>query len=327
MEEGLRGVATWVPLPPRVDAFLFALPALTALARSGRTLAVEVPPALDPLAELQGWAVATAPAAGAGEAVLLAGGPPGLAAAWRAGAAGIPRRWGYGGPVSSLLLTHPVPRPPRASRRGRHGAQNARELLAAMEVPPPPSWTPRLEPTEALREAGLERLRRAHLDPDEETLVGLIPAGFLGEGRRPARPPGRKHVWPWPRYVELARRLRRERPRVRLVLLAGREDLWPAVRIHEETARHHPLVGPDLELPGLVGVLPHLSFVLGADSDLLQLAAAAGRPTVALFGPTSPHRRAPRGDDHRRLVAAGRDLRRLPVEPVLEACLQAAAGR
>lgn len=317
-------MTTWVPLPPRLDGFLFALPALAALARSGRTLAVEVPPGLDPLAELAGVSVATAPVAGADEAVCLAGGPPGLAAAWRAAAAGIPQRWGYGGLVSSLFLTHPVSRPSRASRRGRHAAQDARELLAAMEVAPPPSWTPRLEPTEALRQAGLERLRRAHLDPDAETLVGLIPAGFVG-GR--GRPPSRKHVWPWPRYVELAQRLRRERPRVRMVLLAGHEDLWPAVRIHEETARHHPLVGPDLDLAGLLGVLPHLSFVLGADSDLLQLAAAAGRPTVALFGPTSPHRRVPRGDDHRRLVAAGRDLRRLPLEPVLEACLRAGDDR
>ena len=324
-------MTTWVPLPPRLDAFLFALPALSALARSGRTLAVEVPPAFDPLAGLAGVSAATAEAAGAEEAVCVTLGPPGLAAAWRAAAAGIPRRWGYGGLVSSLFLTHPVPRPPRASRRGRHAAQDARELLAAMEVAPPPSWTPRLEPTEALRQAGLERLRRAHLDPDGETLAGLIPAGFVGDGRatgpQGGRPPSRKHAWPWPRYVELAQRLRRERPRVRLVLLAGREDLWPAVRIHEETARHHPLVGPDLEPAGLLGVLPHLSFVLGADSDLLQLAAAAGRPTVALFGPGPRDRRSPRGAEHRRLAAPGRDLRRLPVGPVLEACLQAAGGR
>jgi ADP-heptose:LPS heptosyltransferase len=122
--------------------------------------------------------------------------------------------------------------------------------------------------------------------------------------------------------VELIQALRREVPRVRFVLAAGREDLWPAVRIHEETARHTPLLGPDLDAATLAAVLAHCRLVVGGDADLLQLAAASGAPTVALFGPSAPERRAPRGPGHRWIVAPRGDLRRLTAAAVAEACRQ-----
>lgn len=223
--------------------------------------------------------------------------------------AGVPRRIGYGGVVRSLLLTHAAPRPSRRVCRRRHRSERFRELLEAFGIAEPRSWIPRLEISEALRSQGLERLRRAHVEPSEETLVGLVVGG-----------PDPNQRWPWQRYATLAQTLRREQPALRFVLLAGaRDDLWPSVRVHEETARRNPLVGPDLEPAELAGVMRHLRCVVGADGDLLQLAAAVGAPTVALFGPTRPACRAPRGAAHRIVEAPGGSFQRLSLEPVLEA--------
>ena len=48
-------------------------------------------------------------------------------------------------------------------------------------------------------------------------------------------------------------------------------------------------------------VIGAAGLVIGGDSVALHLAAALGRPSIALFGPTSPHQWAPRGKNHRTL--------------------------
>lgn len=322
-------------LPDRLDELVFALPAIGALAASGRRLAGLVTPPLRPLAALLPGVGEVIPAQGTpgevaarlragrfAEAVLLA---EGLAPARWARQAGIPRRWGYGGWLRSRLLAPPVPRPPSTRTAGRHRCEDHRELLAALEVAAPESWTPHLAIPEALLRAAEERLGRGGVAAGEGAVVGLVPGGSLGTpaGRPPRRRRDPTARWPWPAFAELARALRRASPGLRCVLVAGREDLWPAVRIHEETARFVPLIGPDLDAAGLAGLLARLHLVVAADSELLHLGAAAGTPTVALFGPTDPRRRAPRGPEHRILPGPRGDLRRLPVEPVLEACLGA----
>lgn len=245
---------------------------------------------------------------------------PGFEAAWiltddwlspvLASRAGIPWRVGYGGALRSLLLTHPVPRPPRRERSVRHRSELFRELLEALDIAPPTSWLPRLEIPASLRDQGLERIRRAHVEPSEEELVGFIPGGV-----------DPNHRWPWQRFATLAQTLRRERPSLRFILLAGADDdLWPSVRVHEETARRNPLIGPDLNPAETAGVIAHLRWVVGADGDLLHLAAACGVPTIALFGPTASVRRRPRGEEHTVIEAPGGSLKRLDVETVLGAC-------
>jgi heptosyltransferase-3 len=56
-----------------------------------------------------------------------------------------------------------------------------------------------------------------------------------------------------------------------------------------------PAVIRDLSVVELAGVLAHADLVVGQDSGVSHLAAALGRPTVALFGPTDPRRWGPRG--------------------------------
>lgn len=247
---------------------------------------------------------------------------------------GIPRRWGYGvrgsvglglpGLLMRWLLAPAVVPPSREKLRGRPPGEDFRELLDARAVPAPTRWIPELPVGEAAQSAARERLARAGIPAGTSPLVALIPGGRLAAPPRERAP--RKNRWPWRRFVELAQELRRRVPGLRCVLVAGQEPLWPAVRIHEETARFVPLVGPNLDVADLAALLSVCDLVVGADEELLQLAAAVGAPTVSLFGPTDP-RRAPRGDRHRCRLAPGEDLRSLETPPVLEGCLESLGAR
>ena len=326
---------TVVLLPARLDALLFALPALETLAASGRRLIARTLPPPAPLVERIPGVVRvlteTGPPPGGEEVVVLSRGPEdgildALVDLWALHRSGTPRRVGYGarGPMRLLtdrLLAPAVPPPPREVLRNRHASEDFRELVEALNVSPPTSWVPRLEISGELRRAAQERLERGGIPPDSSPLVALIPGGRLTAG--PRERISKNSRWPWERFAELARTLRQEVPGLRCVLGAGQEPLWPAVRIHEETARFVPLIGPDLDAAGLAGLLHACDVTVAADSELLHLAAAVGTPAVALFGPTDPRRRAPRGAQHRSLEAPGGDLRRLESEPVLEAVLQA----
>lgn len=63
-------------------------------------------------------------------------------------------------------------------------------------------------------------------------------------------------------------------------------------------------VCPPLDLDGIMGLLASSRGVVGVDSGLAHLAAALGRPTVMLFGPTDPSLTGCRGPYARNLTAA-----------------------
>lgn len=288
------GVRTLVLGMDSLAGAIFALPTLDALVASGRELSMATSPSLHPLLRLLpgvrqvlaleetgGTAAGGLRRAGCLEAVILT---PILAHAWRAFRAGIPYRWGYSRGLGALLLRPAVPAP---DLRHRHPAQDFAELLAAMGVVPPQDWEPHLNlPPEVLARGG-ERLERARI-PANVPALGLLLSADLVSGRR----------WPWKRLAELSRRLRREHPDSRQVLISGVGELWQAVRLHETTGRIHPVVGPDLDLSGLAAVLAHLHLAVGEPSGMLLLAAAVGVPCVVLVGAADPRRIAPQGPQH-----------------------------
>jgi len=129
-----------------------------------------------------------------------------------------------------------------------------------------------------------------------------LPAG-LPEGELPpgdfvlASPVAgwRSKQWPAEHYRALAARLRSELgiPLV-IDLPAGAafppiSDAWP----HASS------------LPGLIGATRRAAAVVGVDSGPLHLAAALGKPGVAIFGPTDPARNGPYGGTLRVLRAPG----------------------
>lgn len=186
----------------------------------------------------------------------------------RATAAGIPRRWGYGGfrPLTPLLK--PAVKRPRRDDLPEHEA--ARPLLEAMDVP----WTERrrLEITDGWRELGERRLRRAKIEGDDPVIGVFLGAGDGADWSRKA-------------WETLLRGLRRRRPAARIVLLATDDELWTAVKLHEATGRIHPVIGPDLDLPGQAAVLHRLDRVVARRGAWMPaLARAVGTAASEVVG-------------------------------------------
>lgn len=86
--------------------------------------------------------------------------------------------------------------------------------------------------------------------------------------------------WPIERYMELAKMIRWP-----LVLNLAQPMQPTAERVHVHVS----------SLKGLIDATRRAAAVIGVDSGPLHLAAALGRPGVAIFGPTDPARNGPYG--------------------------------
>ncbi|MFL5802027.1 MAG: glycosyltransferase family 9 protein [Roseiflexaceae bacterium] len=138
--------------------------------------------------------------------------------------------------------------------------------------------------------------------------------------------------WPAERFAALADALI-ERLGADIVLTgsAGERQLTAAVR----RAMHHPALdlAGETDLGAFAAVIARSDLLISNDTGAAHLAVAVGTPSVVLFGPGRPSEWGPL-DRQRHLVIdawalAGyaedpaEALRRLPVEPVLAACLDA----
>lgn len=110
-------------------------------------------------------------------------------------------------------------------------------------------------------------------------------------------------LWPVRNWRDLARRLAGE-PGVSVVLTGAPGDLDLTREISAGDARMLDLAGAT-SLKELAEVFRQSDLVVSSDTGPMHLAAAAGTPVVALFGPTAPWRSGPYGPRHRVLF---RDL-------------------
>ncbi len=99
--------------------------------------------------------------------------------------------------------------------------------------------------------------------------------------------------WPAAYYAEMARRLR-ERHGWHLVINCAPAERDEAQAIVALAPPRSCLLNVT-SLEGLIGVTRLARAVVGVDSGPLHLAAALGKPGVALFGPTDPSRNGPYG--------------------------------
>jgi heptosyltransferase-1 len=117
--------------------------------------------------------------------------------------------------------------------------------------------------------------------------------------------------WPLDHYRSLAARLRRELG-IPLVLDGPPGADFAAV---EGAIPHHS------SLPGLIYATRRATAIVGVDSGPLHLAAALGKPGVAIFGPTDPARNGPYGESLRVLrtgAAATTYKRRASIDPSMQ---------
>jgi lipopolysaccharide heptosyltransferase II len=221
------------------------------------------------------------------EAALLL--PNSIHAALVAHRAGIPERWGYGGGVRGQWLTRGVPR-----IRGGHQADYYRHLVAALGFSNG-AREPRIRVGEAAHTAAAGLLRDAGWNAGMP-LVALAPGAAYGGAKR----------WPPERFGALAAALAADG--VACVLVGSAADSAAATDVADafralagSAAPLHTLTGRT-DLPQLAGVLQRCRALVTNDSGAMHLAAAAGVPVTAVFGPTNEQATRPIGAAHAVIV-------------------------
>ena len=139
--------------------------------------------------------------------------------------------------------------------------------------------------------------------------------------RRPAQ------RWPAERFVELIRALGKLDAVAMLLWSPGPEshpqhpgdDGKAAAIMQALGAQARAVAYPTERLPALIGALAACDGVICADGGAMHLAAALGKPIVALFGDSPVERWRPWGVAHRVVRPDSRNLADLPIDVVLAA--------
>jgi heptosyltransferase-3 len=191
--------------------------------------------------------------------------------------------------IRASALSYLVPTRRRAVMRKRPG-HKTEQLAALLGIAPPPlpvAWT-----------APEDRARAEHLLPPGPPVIALAPtANWVGK------------VWPAERFVALYRALAAgplAGARAAVFAGPGPQERALAAPVLAALPQAIDLAGA-LTLPEAAACLARSALFVGNDSGLMHLAAAAGAPTLGLFGPTPAAEYAPAG--RRTAVAVARSGR------------------
>ncbi|MSP00362.1 MAG: glycosyltransferase family 9 protein [Acetobacteraceae bacterium] len=150
--------------------------------------------------------------------------------------------------------------------------------------------------------------RVASLLPDGRAVIALSPTANW--------PP---KVWPAGRFVALFERLAASHlPGAIPAVIAGPGEAEAAMArpVLQALPEAIDLVGR-LNLPEIAAFLSRTRLFAGNDSGLMHLAAAAGTPTLGLFGPTNAGEYAPSGRKTEALSGLNREMESISVDMAL----------
>jgi heptosyltransferase-2 len=203
-------------------------------------------------------------------------------AAWLSWRAGIPQRIGYSRDGRRLLLTKAIPVP-------RKGEIPAHEKFYYLELVRRAGWLDSL-PDETLIALEIQKEARKRAESV------LVEAGVRPQSLRVAIGAGASYgsakCWPPARFAEFANRLQSEND-AEIILFGTSGEAAVSNAIAAEMKR------PPIDLTGktaiadLPALLSRCHIFIGNDSGAMHVAAAAGLPVVAVFGPTDPLGTAP----------------------------------
>jgi ADP-heptose:LPS heptosyltransferase len=162
----------------------------------------------------------------------------------------------------------------RGGRRPGHRLSHIAGAWNLESAPLPVAWT-----------APDDRARAADLLPAGGPIIGLGPtANWDGK------------IWPAERFVDLYRGLAARFPGARPAVFGvpGPAERAAAAPVLAALSGAIDLVGA-LSVPEAAACLARCMLFVGNDSGLMHLAAAAGTPTLGLFGPTPAAEYAPAG--------------------------------
>ena len=185
---------------------------------------------------------------------------------------------------SALTLLLPARRRAimRGGRRPGHRLTHLAGTLGLRDLPMPVTWT-----------NAADRARAVALLPEGGPIIGLGPtANWSGK------------VWPADRFVALFRAL--ALPGARAAIFAGPGEAERAMAAPVLAALPGAIdLAGCLSLPEAAACLARCQLFVGNDSGLMHLAAAAGTPTLGLFGPTPASEYAPSGRRTAAVIAPG----------------------
>jgi len=153
--------------------------------------------------------------------------------------------------------------------------------------------------------------------PERPEIAAAVKSKWPTEGTRwIALQPGARwdnKRWPVECFAELVRTLAKKFPAVRFAVLGGKDDRSLGETISAaEPARVLNLCGVT-SLPEMIEFLRGCDLLITNDTGPMHVAAALGKPLIALFGPTAPERTGPHGQQHNVLRL------KLPCSPCLKA--------
>ncbi len=193
--------------------------------------------------------------------------------------AGIARRAGYPTDGRRWLLTHPIPGP--ACSAGRHHVERYLDIVRALGADGTASL--RLPVTEERRQKS-QRLLRDHGIGPEDAIVAVNPGSIYGSAKQ----------WPAERFAAAADTLA-DRCRARIVLVGSERERPILEQVAAGMRRPTINLAGCTDLGTLVGLLSRADLLLSNDTGAMHIAAAAGTPVLAIFGPTSAQETGPLG--------------------------------
>ena len=202
--------------------------------------------------------------------------------AWLMKRAGVPERWGYATDMRRFLLTRAIQRP----RTPMHQSEYYQHLVGALGIANGPR-----EPVLAIPESGVRDARNLLVErgwDQTSALIVLAPGAAYGKAKQ----------WIPAHVVRVVTDLVRQRGAT-CALIGSRGDAGGIRAIRSSSppdcqSRILDLAGATT-LPMLAGVLSLARACVSNDSGAMHLAAAAGLPIVAIFGPTNERATSPLG--------------------------------
>jgi len=203
-------------------------------------------------------------------------------AAWLAWRAKIPERIGYARDTRSLLLTKAVPLP-------RHGEIPAHEKFYYLELLRRAGWLDSM-PEEAF--IGLRVPEEKRRSANEFLCKSGVRQGALRIAIGAGASYGSAKCWPPSRFAEVANRLQSEAD-ADVILFGTAAEANVSTAISAEMRRSPIDLTGKTAITDLPALLSQCHLFIGNDSGAMHVAAAAGLPIVAVFGPTDPFGTSP----------------------------------
>jgi lipopolysaccharide heptosyltransferase II len=212
-----------------------------------------------------------------------------------------PVRVGFAAQGRGPLLTHKLSHGPQYN--GRHQVHDYLDIVAECErvclggnsTSRTSNPFPALTASPAQREAAEVLLRRAGADSNSRPLVALNAGATNSRAKR----------WPEDRFAALADRLIENLDSL-IVFIGAASERGDAERIIQQMKRRGAinLVG-ETGVAELIGALDSCDLIISNDTGPAHIAAALGRPTLTVFGPTNEFETAPRGPRAESIRAEG----------------------